>query len=130
MNALKPAPYALRLPLFVLSVVALCVLVVSSFGSGVFSAYATSTAPVISGLQAVNIIGSGAQITWMTDIPADSTVYYGTSTGSVTNYSSSRCDGGGSVTAHCVNLTGLSPSTLYYYKAFSYATGQGYNKTY
>jgi hypothetical protein len=85
---------------------------------------------VISGLQAVNIIGSGAQIIWTTDIAADSTVYYGTSTANVTNYSSNRCDAGGSVTSHCVNLMGLAPSTVYYYRAFSYATGQGYSELY
>ncbi|MBI2120827.1 MAG: fibronectin type III domain-containing protein, partial [Parcubacteria group bacterium] len=66
-----------------------------------------------------NIIASGAQITWVTSVSSDSRVAYGTSSGGYTLYSDSRCDMGGYVTSHCVNLTGLSPSTVYYYKVES-----------
>jgi len=77
--------------------------------------------PVISNVQAVEIIHPGAQITWTTDDPSDSRVLYGTASGE-SNYnlfSDARCDGGGFVTSHCVNLTNLTVNTVYYYKVES-----------
>ena len=78
-----------------------------------------TTPPVLSNVHAINIIGPGAQIGWNTDDPSDSRVKYGTSSGNYTFFSDSRCDGGGYVTTHCVNLTGLSANTVYYYKVES-----------
>ncbi len=83
------------------------------------STTADTTAPVISGVQAVNIMGSGAQITWTTDDLSDSRVFYGTASGSLSSLAENRCYAGGNVTAHCVNLTGLAYSTVYYYKVES-----------
>ena len=85
-------------------------------------AYATT---VTGGPSAINVISSGAQITWATDIASDSQINYGTSQTNLSNYSTNRCDAGGDVTSHCVNLTNLTLSTLYYYKVTSCASGQG-----
>lgn len=87
------------------------------------SAEGAYAAPAVSGAQAVNIMGPGAQITWTTDIPSDSTVYYGTTSGSTSLSSSWRCDAGGMVTSHCVNLTELAYSTAYYFTVRSSADG-------
>ena len=67
----------------------------------------------------INVVGSGAQVTWVTDLASDSQVNYGTSPSNLSGYSANRCDFGGNILAHCVNLTGLSPSMLYYYKVIS-----------
>ncbi len=81
-----------------------------------------TTAPVISFVDARNIMGAGAQIFWTTDDPSDSRVYFGTSPSSATFYSrnsNSRCDGGGNVTNHCINLAELLSGTTYYYRVVS-----------
>jgi hypothetical protein len=87
-----------------------------------FLFYGTKATAVISSVASQNIIGTGAQIIWTTDIPADSRVAYGTSPTAYSSFSNYRCDSGGYVTAHCVNLTGLSTSTPYYYKVESMDT--------
>jgi chitodextrinase len=98
----------------------------ASFGFGALYVFASTTAPaLITGVQATNIMYSGAQIMWTTDDPADSVVLYDTTTASFANTSTSRCDAGGMVTSHCVNLTGLSASMSYYYKVRS-TNGAGY----
>lgn len=74
---------------------------------------------------ATNVISSGAQIVWTTDVASDSQVNYGSGPSSLSGYSANRCDGGGNVTSHCVNLTGLTAGMLYYYKVTSCAEGQG-----
>lgn len=76
--------------------------------------YSFTTGLVISGVSAGNITDTSAIITWTTDQPGDSTVNYGNSTdlGS-TLYS------GNLTTNHVVNLTGLTPGTLYYYEVSS-----------
>lgn len=79
----------------------------------------TKATSVISDVAFQNIIESGAQIVWTTSISSDSRVAYGTSPGGYTMFSDSRCDASGYVTSHCVNLMGLSPSTVYYYKVES-----------
>src|SRR3989344_5942379 len=86
-----------------------------------FSATAFASAPVISSVRVENIMGPGAQVKWNTDQAANSRVFFGTTSGSdtYTIFSDSRCDSGGYVTEHCVNLTGLSSSTAYYYKVES-----------
>ena len=59
---------------------------------------------------------TGATITWNTNLPAGSTVNYGTTTSLGSTATNS---GAGSVTSHTVTLTGLQPSTLYYYQVVS-----------
>jgi serine protease len=93
------------------------------FGHGLVDAYAACIEaggtpdidpPVISNVQAVDITHNSATITWTTDEPATSVVYYGltTSYGSTESVS-------GYTTSHSVTLTGLSAETLYHYKVES-----------
>ncbi|MBI5732789.1 carboxypeptidase regulatory-like domain-containing protein [Candidatus Jorgensenbacteria bacterium] len=83
----------------------------------------------VSNLRIENIYGSGAQVKWTTDAASDSKAYYGTSSGNYSNTSEMRCDAGGSVTEHCINLMGLSYSTVYYYKVRSSGSGSEINST-
>ncbi|MEK7561142.1 MAG: carboxypeptidase regulatory-like domain-containing protein [Patescibacteria group bacterium] len=100
-------------------VVSFIILSVSVFVVALPADAADSTAPAISNVRTENVIGSGAQIKWDTDDASDSRVAYGTSPGSYAFFPDSRCDSGGNVTSHCVNLTGLSANTVYYYKVES-----------
>lgn len=80
-----------------------------------FTTSADSTAPLISGITVTNITGNSATVSWTTDEPANSMVDYGLTiayeTGAATNNTS--------VASHSVNLTGLSPSTLYNFRVRS-----------
>lgn len=93
------------------------------FGYGLVDAYAAcleaggepdTTPPVISNVQAVDVTHNSARITWTTDEAATSVVYYGLTTG----YGSTASTAG-YTTSHSVNLSGLSPETLYHYKVES-----------
>lgn len=68
-------------------------------------------APVISNVQTINIGPRKATITFDTNEPASGTVRWGTSCGSLTN----TVAGSGLNTSHSINITGLSPSTTYYF---------------
>ncbi len=86
----------------------------------VAGAYAASyaideTAPVISALTATANNDGTAEVTWSTDEPATSLVDYGTDSGTL-NLNESA---GALVTDHALTLTGLSPNTIYYYRATS-----------
>jgi hypothetical protein len=73
-----------------------------------------TVAPIITSIAAVPSY-NGAAISWMTNELSDSQVAYGTSTtyGSLTTLNSTL------VTSHSVQLTGLSPNTLYHYRVSS-----------
>ena len=101
--------------IFVISIIGFASLIVIA----AFRSQATFASAEISNVSVINIMSSGAQATWTTDIPSNSNVYYGTSSGSYSNSSGMRCDSGGMVTSHCVNLMYLSPGTTYYYKVSS-----------
>jgi hypothetical protein len=73
-----------------------------------------SQPPVISGVSASAITSSGAIITWTTTTNSDSQVAY--NTGGNMTYSPLQS---ALVTAHSVTLTGLQPSTTYYYQVLS-----------
>lgn len=93
-------------------------------GAFLFSVEGAHAAPVVTGAQAMYIMGPGAQITWTTDVPSDSRVQYGTSSASMPLSSTWRCDGAVTlVTSHCINLTELSYTTLYYFTVRSSADG-------
>jgi len=65
--------------------------------------------PVISGV--TNLPGSNsASITWVTDVPSDSSVHYGLTT----SYGTSS-NGNSNTTNHSVALAGLSPNTRYHF---------------
>lgn len=66
-------------------------------------------------MQSINVYKIYATIRWTTDASADSTVLYGTSPGFVTNQVSAV----NNVTDHFVVLSGLTPSTQYYFDVTS-----------
>ena len=84
--------------------------------SGAYYSFTTTdtTAPVISGVQAVSVGDTTATIEWSTDEPADSRVNYGETTAlGLTEYYAAL------VTGRSVLLSGLSPATTYYYEVES-----------
>lgn len=90
--------------------------------SGNYSAGVTASAtptdnvpPVITGLREENVTSAGATIRWGTDEPADSQVEYGESAG----YGSMTPVTAAMVTDHTMELSGLSPATLYHYRVIS-----------
>ncbi|MBI2669678.1 MAG: fibronectin type III domain-containing protein [Candidatus Yanofskybacteria bacterium] len=74
-----------------------------------------SPAPIISNIQATGITSSGATITWLTDIPANSQVEYGLTV----SYGSATILDSALVTNHSVALTGLNQTTTYNYRVKS-----------
>ncbi|HEY5593629.1 MAG TPA: fibronectin type III domain-containing protein, partial [Nitrospiria bacterium] len=71
--------------------------------------------PVISGVTASNLTGTGAVITWMTNEAATPRVEYGTSA----NYGSSSALVSTLATSHSITLNGLAPSTPYHFRVMS-----------
>lgn len=73
-----------------------------------------ATAPTISNVTSTSVSSTIASISWTTNEPATSKVYYGTANplvlGSAAFQSSATL-----VTSHLMNLTGLTASTTYYY---------------
>ena len=72
-------------------------------------------APVISNVVATPHADGTATITWTTDEASDSRVNYGTVSGTL----GSNVSAGAMVTSHTVTLTGLAPTTVYYYRVTS-----------
>ncbi len=85
----------------------------------------SGTGPVISAISATNIAQTSVTIVWTTDVASDSRVIYDTAShptlGTAPNYGyvSSTVLDGAKVTSHSVNITGLSPSTKYYFRVIS-----------
>jgi hypothetical protein len=76
---------------------------------------ANASAPIITvSPTSTNITSNSAMITWTTNIPADSTVYYGTTTSYGATSTVPTL-----VTTHSITLTGLSAATLYNYEVTS-----------
>ena len=69
----------------------------------------------ISGVQAGTPTTSGFQVSWSTNLAANSSVDYGTTA----SYGSSAPTNSAMVTSHQVALTGLTPGTLYHFRARS-----------
>ncbi len=83
-------------------------------GAYVASYAPDATGPVITDRSAVPE-STTALITWTTDEPSSSRVDYGTSQDPLTNSESASA----LVTAHSIQLTGLQPSTTYYFRVRS-----------
>jgi subtilisin-like proprotein convertase family protein len=75
------------------------------------TAAADCVGPVISNVQAVNVTGNRADITWTTDEPASSSVTYDT----ITPPHAGNASRPQLVASHTVTVTGLVPCTQYYY---------------
>lgn len=71
-------------------------------------------APVIANVQAANVTGTGALITWTTDENSNSVVEYGLTTGYGSTSSNST-----NVTSHSITLSNLAANTLYHYRVKS-----------
>jgi len=69
----------------------------------------------ISGVQAATPTTSGFQVSWSTNVAANSVVDYGTTA----NYGSSTPISGAMVTSHQVAVTGLTSGTLYHFRVRS-----------
>lgn len=82
------------------------------------TAYA-ATAPVITTVQVTSVTTTTAQVSWVTDIPATSRVYFGT-----TKRMNRTASDSSLVTGHSFALTGLKANTLYYYMVRSTANGR------
>jgi hypothetical protein len=77
----------------------------------------TIATPVGLGITNLGTVGIGPQaavVTWNTNVPANSTVQYGTSVAYGSNPSSPAL-----TTSHSISLIGLLPSTLYHYRVSS-----------
>jgi phosphodiesterase/alkaline phosphatase D-like protein len=96
-----------------LAVAVLAVVLVASSLTPVVTQY--STPPIISGVAVSTITDTSATIVWTTDEPANSQVEYGESTslGSTTPLVPTL------VVSHSVALSGLTPSTTYYFRVKS-----------
>ncbi|MBI2096069.1 MAG: peptidoglycan-binding protein [Candidatus Taylorbacteria bacterium] len=77
------------------------------------------TAPTISNLTASSTGSTGATITWATDEPATSDVWYGTTTPFQVTVGTAHASADGLVLSHSVSLTGLTASTTYQFLANS-----------
>jgi len=74
----------------------------------------TTAASLESGPTVSSITTKKATITWSTSRTSDSKVQYGTTSGS---YNTVEPSNSSQVTSHSIQLTGLNPSTTYYYRA-------------
>lgn len=70
--------------------------------------------PVISNIQVINITSDSVTVTWETDEPASSIIYYG----ETDSYGLSVIDGN-LLTSHSLNITGLDPETLYHFNIWA-----------
>jgi len=75
----------------------------------------TVTQPAISNASAGSVTATSAIVSWTTNVPADSQVQYGPTTG----YGSLTPIDGTLVTSHSVLMTGLTPGTLYHFQTVS-----------
>jgi cysteine-rich repeat protein len=75
---------------------------------------ALPAAPVISNIQVTNITQTSARVQWDTTTSSNSTVNYGTTV----SYGSNGTNAS-SVTAHLINLTGLTKGTTYHFRVRS-----------
>lgn len=80
-----------------------------------FTTISELTAPLISGVTAINVGNTRATITWNTDVAASSQVQYGLTTA----YETSSILDLNLVTSHSVDLTSLSPLKTYHYRVRS-----------
>lgn len=78
---------------------------------------ASSHKPLISGVTVGAITPTSARISWITDIPADTMVFWSGSTDDYIGYGqrSAVIDSATGVTSHSVTLTNLLPGTSYWY---------------
>ncbi|MDQ7815378.1 MAG: carboxypeptidase regulatory-like domain-containing protein [Patescibacteria group bacterium] len=69
------------------------------------------TPPVVYNIQVINITSNSVTVTWLTDVLANSTVQFGTDF----SYASGTVSDATYTLSHSINLSGLTPSTLYHF---------------
>ncbi len=74
-----------------------------------------SSTLVITNVQNGSVTTSSSQVVWTTNVPADSSVDFGTTTA----YGTSTPVNSGMVTSHQMTLSGLAAGTTYYYQVNS-----------
>src|SRR5260370_34200373 len=74
-----------------------------------------SSTLVITNVQNGSVTTSSSQVVWTTNVPADSSVYFGTTTA----YGTSTPVNSGMVPSHQMTLSGLAAGTTYYYQVNS-----------
>lgn len=79
------------------------------------SAEATTTPPVISGINVSSVTDLAGTVSWTTDKPATSRVVFGITTA----YGSTTPVDVKLATSHSITLAGLTPSTIYHFKVTS-----------
>ena len=84
-------------------------------GEAESSSTGDKTAPIITGVTAINISYNSATIIWNTEELSDSLVRYGLTT----DYTVYTPVNSSMIASHSVALSGLSPNTTYYYQAKS-----------
>lgn len=82
---------------------------------GVSAPHRDTTPPIIFNLQVINITQTSATVTWLTDEASTTYVDYGLTT----SYELGTVTGISFTTIHSVDLTGLSPDTLYHFRVRS-----------
>src|SRR5713226_3678330 len=105
------------------SCIFLFALVIASFGfvgcSGLVAGNNGNPPPpstlVITNVQSTSVTTVSSQVVWTTNVPADSSVDYGTTTA----YGTSTPVDSGMVTSHQMTLSGLAAGTTYYYQVNS-----------
>ncbi len=96
------------------------------------SGLADAVSPVVTGVQAINITNTSFVVSWTTNEVSTSQVDYGTTTGYTLGPTTLDS---GKVKTHLVSITGLNPSTLYYFRvrstdlAGNATVGTGYSIT-
>lgn len=83
-------------------------------GSGFVTIKYHQNTPTLTGVAVSDVSPTGATLTWNTSVPATSSVAYGTASGYVATLTDRAY-----VSAHRVQLTGLTPGTLYWYRVWS-----------
>lgn len=81
--------------------------------------FTTNGSVVISNVQTTNMLATSVTVTWTTNETSTSQVEYGTTTA----YGSTTVLDTNKVTSHSVNLSGLTPGTLYHFRVKSDNTG-------
>lgn len=74
-----------------------------------------TTPPIIANIVISNVSVAGAKITWTTDEPATSQVFYG----KTASYGSQTAEDTSKTTSHSVTLNSLAAGSVYYYKVKS-----------
>ncbi len=83
--------------------------------SGSSGAGDTQSTLVVTNVQTATVTTASSQVTWITNVPANSSVDYGTTAA----FGNTSPVDSGMVTSHQVTLTGLAAGTTYYYQVNS-----------